>query len=229
MNKLAVLCLCGSALLAVPAPATADPSLRATPDHGLPGDDVTLRGRGWTNPFCENKVGLSFRQNGRKLKLGSATHGDGRFDFMTHYQEAEPGPARFVAVQTCAGNNKIRRAAHVNIGGDTSVRYRGQTEHGGRVSFTVVDGNEVTDFRFMNRCATDRERGSLVRGKMAIGDVSFSRHGGRFDIFGRFRPSGVVKGTARERLPDCDSEKMTWRAERVDSSSGSGGAIGPHD
>ena len=215
MKALAPACLCGLAGLALPAVAAADPFLRATPDHGLPGDDVTLRGRGWTTPFCENTVVLTFRQNGRKLKLGSAAHGDGRFNFMTHYQEAEPGPARFVAVQTCAGNNKIRRAAQVNIGGDTSVRYRGQTEHGGRVSFTVVDGNEVIDFRFMNRCASDRERGSLVPGSMAIGDVSFSRSGRRFSVFGRFRSSGVVKGTARERVSDCDSEKMTWRAERV--------------
>src|SRR5919107_324659 len=125
--------------------------------------------------------------------------------------EGEPGAARFVAVQPCAGDNKIRRAAHVTIGGDTSVRYRGQTEHGGRVSFVVVDGNEVTNFRFVNRCAEDRERGSLVPGVMPIGDVSFSRRGGRFRIFGRFRASGVVKGTAREQVAGCDSEKMTWR------------------
>ena len=216
MNELAVVGLCGAAILAFPAFAVADPSLRATPDHGLPGDDVTLRGRGWTTPFCENAIVLSFRQNGRKVRLGTARHGDGRFDFTTHYQQAEPGTARFVAVQTCAGGNKIRRKAHVNIGGDTSVRYRGQTEHGGRVSFSVFDGSVVRDFRFMNRCATDRQRGSLVPGKMAIGDVSFSRHGGRFDIFGRFRVNGVVKGTAREQIPGCDSEKMTWRAERVD-------------
>jgi hypothetical protein len=229
MTKLVAGCLGALACLALPAVASADPSLRALPDHGLPGDEVTLRGRGWTNPFCANKVALSFRQNGRKLKLSTATLGDGRFDFKTHYQQAEPGPARFVAVQTCAGDNKIRRSAHVNIGGDTSVRYRGQTEHGGRVSFTVVDGNEVTDFRFMNRCARDRERGSLVRGSMPIGDVSFSRQSRRFSIFGRFRPSGVVKGTAREQLSDCDSEKMTWRAERVDRSSGSDGATGPYD
>jgi hypothetical protein len=229
MDKLVVACLCGAAMLALPAFAAADPSLRATPDHGLPGDDVTLRGRGWTNPFCESKVTLSFRQDGRKIKLGTAQLGDGRFTFMSHYQQAQPGSARFVAVQPCAGDNKIRRAAHVNIGGDNSIKYRGQTEHGGRVAFTVIDGNEVKDFRFLNRCATDRDRGSLVPGKMAIGDVSFSRHGGRFDIFGRFRPSGVVKGTARERIPGCDSEKMTWRAERVDRSSGSNGSIGPYD
>ena len=216
MNAAAVcLAACAIALMA-PVAASADPSLRATPDHGEPGDDVTLRGRGWTAPFCETRIALSFRQDGRKIKLGSAQHGDGRFDFMTHYQQAEPGPARFVAVQTCAGNNKIRRAAHVNIGGDTSVRYRGQTEHGGRVSFVVVDGNEVTDFRFMNRCAEDRERGSLVPGAMPIGDVSFSRRGGRFRIFGRFGAEGVVKGRAREQIAGCDSEKMTWRAERVD-------------
>ena len=230
MNKRVVACICGSAVLALPAEAAADPSLRATPDHGLPGDDVTLRGRGWTNPFCEDKVALSFRQNGRKVKLGSARHGDGRFDFTTHYQQAEPGPARFVAVQSCAGDNRIRRSAHVNIGGDTSVRYRGQTEHGGRVSFTVVDGNEVIDFRFMNRCATVRRRGSLVPGSMPIGDVSFARRGQRFSIFGRFRRNGVVTGTAREQIgDDCDSEKMTWRAERVDGSGGSNGSFGPYD
>lgn len=216
MNKLVFACALAAATFAAPAVAAADPSLSASPATGEPGDDVTLHGRGWTNPFCENKVALSFRQNGRKVKLGSAVHGDGRFDFMTHYQQAEPGPARFVAVQTCAGDNKIRRAAYVTIGGDESVRYRGQTEHGGRVSFTVVDGNEVRNFRFMNRCATDRERGSLVPGTMPIGDVSFSRQGGRFKIFGRFRANGVVRGTAREQIAGCDSEKMTWRAERVD-------------
>jgi len=220
MNKLVFACLCGAAGLATPTAAAAGPSLSATPDAGVPGDDVTLHGRGWTNPFCENEIALSFRQTGNRTKLGTAHQGDGRFDFMTHYQQAEPGAARFVAVQPCAGDNKIKRSAYVTIGGDESVKYRGQTEHGGRVSFVVVDGNEVRKFRFMNRCATDRDRGSLVPGRMAIGDVSFSRHGGRFDIFGRFRPSGVVKGNAREQIAGCDSEKMTWRAERVDGSSG---------
>jgi hypothetical protein len=202
-------------VLTAPAVAVADPSLRASPDHGEPGDDVTLHGRSWNVAGCANKVTLSFRQNGTKLKLGSAVHGDGRFDFDTHYQQAEPGSARFVAVQTCE-DRLIRRAAHVTIGGDATVRYRGQTEHGGRVSFVVVDGNEVTEFRFMNRCATDRQRGSLVPGVMPIGDVSFARRGGRFRIFGRFRANGVVKGRAREQIMGCDSEKMTWRAERVD-------------
>jgi hypothetical protein len=220
MNALFFFCLCALAALAAPASASADPSLSATPNEGEPGDDVTLQGRGWTNPFCESRVGLSFRQNGRKVKLGSAVVGDGRFDFMTHYQQAQPGSARFVAVQPCAGDNRIRRSAFVTIGGSQTVRYRGQTEHGGRVSFVVVDGNEVRKFRFMNRCSTDRERGSLVPGPMPIGDVSFSRHGGRFDIFGRFRASGVVKGNAHEQIMGCDSEKMTWRAERADGSSG---------
>jgi hypothetical protein len=215
MNKLVIACLCGAAGLAVPATAAADPSLRASPDEGEPGDDVVLHGRGWiSGNGCESKVMLTFRQSGNKLKLGSAIHGDGRFDFHTHYQQAEPGAARFVAVQRCEGL-VYRRAAHVTIGGTHSVRYRGQTEHGGRVSFVVVDGNEVTRFRFMNRCSTDRERGSLVPGVMPIGDVSFSREGGRFRIFGRFRQSGVVKGRAREQIMGCDSEKMTWRAERV--------------
>ena len=241
MNKLLMACLCGAAGLVLPASAAADPVLLATPDAGNPGDDVTLHGRGWTNPFCEGKIALSFRQNGRKVKLGSAQLGDGRFTFMTHYQQAEPGSARFVAVQPCAGDNKIKRSAFVTIGGDETVKYRGQTEHGGRVSFVVVDGNEVRKFRFMNRCATDRDRGSLVPGRMPIGDVSFSRHGGRFNVFGRFRRNGVVKGNAREQIMGCDSEKMTWRAERVDppassdgsggtgGSGGSNGSTGPHD
>ena len=203
-------------VLTAPAVAAADPSLRATPSSGEPGDDVTLRGRGWiVGSGCENRITLSFRQGDRRLRLGTAAHGDGNFDFMTHYQQAEPGPARFVARQECV-NRVYRRAAYVTIGGDESVRYRGQTEHGGRVSFVVVDGNEVTDFRFMNRCSTDRRRGSLVPGVMPIGDVSFSRHGHRFSIFGRFRANGVVRGTARERISGCDSEQMTWRAERVD-------------
>ena len=229
MNRLVLACLCGVAGLICPAVAVADPSLRASPDQGEPGDDVTLHGRGWTNPFCESKITLSFRQNGRKLKLGTATSGGGRFDFMTHYQEAQPGSARFVAVQPCAGDNKIKRSAFVTIGGSETVRYRGQTEHGGKVTFKVVDGNEVREFRFMNRCATDRQRGSLVPGPMPIGDVSFSRSGHRFSIFGRFRPNGVVKGTARERVSDCDSEKMTWRAERVDQAGSTNGSTGPND
>jgi hypothetical protein len=216
MNKLVVTCLCGAAGLAVPATAGADPSLRATPDEGEPGDGVVLHGRGWiSGGGCANRITLSFRQDGSKLKLGSAVHGDGRFDFDTHYQQAEPGAARFVAVQQCESVT-YRRAAHVTIGGTRRVRYRGQTEHGGRVSFVVVDGNEVTEFRFLNRCSEDRERGSLVPGAMPIGDVSFSRRGGRFRIFGRFRANGVVTGRAREQVMGCDSERMTWRAERVD-------------
>ena len=219
MKRLGLACVVAAATFAAPAVAVADPSLRASPATGEPGDDVTLHGRGWTNPFCENNITLTFRQNGSKVKLGTAQQGDGRFDFMTHYQQAQPGSARFVAVQPCAGDNKIRRAAFVTIGGgsgDETVRYKGQTEHGGRVRFEVVDGNEVTNFRFMNRCATDRERGSLVLGVTPIGDVSFSRHGRRFDIFGRFRDNGVVKGNAHEQISGCDSGKMTWRAERVD-------------
>ena len=209
-------CVAACALaLAAPAIAVAEPSLRASPDQGEPGDEVILHGRGWiSGSGCASRIKLSFRQDGTRFKLGSAVHGDGRFDFHTHYQQASPGAARFVARQVC-DDRVYRRAAHVTVGGSKSVRYRGQTEHGGRVSFVVVDGNEVTRFRFMNRCSTDRERGSLVPGVMPIGDVSFSRRGGRFRIVGRFRPNGVVKGRARERVMGCDSEKMTWRAERV--------------
>jgi len=215
MKKPAVACLLAVAALAAPAAASADPSLRASPARGEPGDDVTLLGRGWiVGAGCENRVMLSFRQGDFRLRLGRAAHGDGRFEFDTHYQQAEPGSARFIAKQVCA-DRVYRRSAFVTIGGSDMVRYRGQTEHGGRVSFVVVDGNEVTRFRFMNRCATDRRRGSLVPGVMPIGDVTFRRRGGRFSIFGRFRQNGVVRGTAREQIAGCDSEKMTWRAERV--------------
>jgi hypothetical protein len=204
--------------LVAPATAAAQPTLRADPDQGEPGDEVALHGRGWVvGDGCSNSIILLFRQGTTRMKLGEAVHGDGRFLFNTHYQQAEPGTARFVAKQVCT-DRVIYRRAYVTIGraGDETVRYRGQTEHGGRVRFEVVDGNEVRNFRFMNRCATDRERGSLVPGTMPIGDISFSRHGGRFNIFGRFRANGVVKGNAREQISGCDSGKMTWRAERVD-------------
>ena len=228
MNALVLVCLCGMAMLVAPAAADADPSLRASPDTGEPGDDVVLHGRGWiSRSGCENRVRLSFRQGDRRLNLGSAVHGDGRFEFHTHYQQADPGGARFVATQVC-DDRRYRRAAFVTIGGSESVRYRGQTEHGGRVSFVVVDGNEVTRFRFVNRCSTERQQGSLVPGSMPIGDVTFARRGGRFQIFGRFRANGVVRGTAREQVTGCDSDSMTWRVERVRSSGLSGG-IAPHD
>jgi hypothetical protein len=211
--NIAVGCLAACALaLAAPALAAADSTLRADPDRGEPGDDVTLVGRGWLG--CSSKVFLSFKQDDRTMALGSALHGDGTFKFDTHYQQAAPGPARFVARQTC-GDRVYRRTAYVTVGGDDSVRYRGQTEHGGRVSFTVVDGNEVRRFRFMNRCSKDRTRGSLVPGSMAIGDVSFSRRGHQFTIFGRFRANGRVSGRARQKTSDCDSGTMTWTARRV--------------
>jgi hypothetical protein len=161
-------------------------------------------------------VVLYFRQGDRRLKLGSAVHGDGRFIFNTHYQQAEPGSARFVARQDC-GSRVYRRSAHVTIGGgDESVVYRGETEHGGRLSFTVVDGNEVRNFRFVNRCSTDRRRGSRVPGRMAIGDISFSRRGREFKIFGRFRTGGRATGTARQVTGGCDSGKMKWTVRRAD-------------
>ena len=216
MSKPALACLSATAIsLVVPALASADPSLRANPASGEVGDKVALIGRGWiVGSGCPNKVILYFQQGDRRMKLGTATHGSGSFRFDTHYQQATPGPARFVARQVC-DDGTYRRSAFVNVGGDESVRYRGQTEHGGRVSFVVIDGNEVRNFRFMNRCSTDRRRGSAVPGGMAIGDVSFARRGRRFTIFGRFRPNSVVRGTARERVGGCDSGAMTWRVERV--------------
>ena len=218
MPKLALVSLViATFALAAPSAAAADPSLRANPSHGEPGDDVTLRGRGWTvGDGCANRIVLLFKQGDTRMKLGQAAHGGGSFSFETHFQPADPGPARFIAKQDC-GTVVNRRVAHVTIGQGQAeaVRYRGQTEHGGRVRFTVIDGDVVTDFRFMNRCSTDRRRGSLVPGSMAIGDVSFSRRGGRFRIRGRFGASGMVKGRARELVGGCDSAKMTWRARRV--------------
>lgn len=206
-------CLSAAALaLAAPAAAAADPSLRASPSSGEVGDDVTLYGRGWN--ACAAKVAISFRQGDRRIRLSSAAHGDGRFAFRTHYQQAEPGSARFVGRQVCS-DRVYRRSAYVTVGGDETVAYRGQTEHGGRVSFIVVDGNEVQRFRFMNRCSTDRRRGSRVPGPMPIGDISFSRRGREFTIFGRFRSGGLVTGSARQQAGACDSGKMTWSARRV--------------
>lgn len=216
MEKLGTACLAALCLTAAPpGAAAADPSIRANPANGDVGDKVTLIGRGWVvGSGCPNKVILYFQQGDRRMKLGTAVHGSGSFEFHTRYQQAAPGPARFVARQVC-DDRVYRRAAYVTIGGDESVRYRGETEHGGRVSFVVVDGNDVRDFRFMNRCSTDRRRGSRVPGSMAIGDVSFSRSGHRFTIFGRFKPNGVVTGRAREREGGCDSGTMTWRVERA--------------
>jgi hypothetical protein len=220
--NVAVLSLSACALaLAAPAAAAADPSLRASPDSGKVGDDVTLKGRGWiVGTGCSSRVVLYFKQGSRSLKLGSAVHGDGSFDFHTHYQQAERGPARFVARQMCT-DGVYRRTAYVTVGRrrtpvDETVSYRGQTEHGGRVSFVVVDGNEVRRFRFMNRCSSDRRLGSRVPGGMPIGDVSFSRRGREFTIFGRFRSGGLVTGRARQRAGACDSGTMTWTAHRAD-------------
>ncbi len=215
--NLAATCLAACGLvLAGPAVAVAEPSLRASPSAGEVGDDVTLHGRGWVvGGGCSNRIVLSFRQGSRRMRLGQALHGDGAFAFHTHYQRAEPGPARFVARQTCA-DRVYSRYAPVTVGPRyEAVPYRGQTEHGGRVSFVVVDGNEVRRFRFMNRCSTDRRFGSRVPGAMPIGDVSFSRRGREFTIFGRFGARGGVSGTARQRNDGCDSGRMRWMARRV--------------
>ena len=216
MNVAAGCCTTVALALVAPGIAAADPSLRASPSSGEVGDDVTLHGRGWiVGSGCASRVALYFEQGRRRMKLGTAVHGGGSFSFRTHYQEAAPGQARFVARQAC-DRRVYRRTAWVTVGGDESVGYRGQTEHGGRVSFVVIDGNEVRDFRFLNRCSTDRRRGSGVPGSMAIGDVSFSRLGHRFTVFGRFRAGGRVTGRARQRGGGCDSGLMTWTARRTD-------------
>ena len=62
MKKLGVGCALAVTTFAAPAVAVADPSLRASPDAGKPGDDVTLHGRSWTNPYCESNVTLTFRR-----------------------------------------------------------------------------------------------------------------------------------------------------------------------
>ena len=215
--KVAVGLAATAVVLLAPAFASASPSLRANPDHGMPGDDVALQGRGWiVGGGCSARVVLFFKQGDRRLKLGSAVHGDGRFTFNTHYQQAERGTARFIAKQTCSDGTIVRRA-YVTIGNaDETVLYKGQTEHGGRVSFEVVDGNEVKNFRFMNRCSKDRQRGSRVPGGMPIGDISFSRRGREFTIFGRFRTGGLANGSARQQVTGCDSGKMRWSARRAD-------------
>jgi hypothetical protein len=202
--------------LAAPAVSLAGPSLRASPNSGEVGDRVTLYGRGWLGGRgCTDRVTLSFEQGGRAMRLGTAVHGGGSFSFSTHYQEAAPGRAEFVARQRCDGRTR-RRAAEVSVGEDETVTYRGQTEHGGRVSFVVVDGNDVRRFRFVNRCSQDRRRGSLVPGVMPIGDVSFSRRGREFTIFGRFRADGVARGRARQLTASCDSGATRWTARRTD-------------
>jgi hypothetical protein len=213
-------CLAAAALaLVAPAAAVADPSLRASPDSGEVGDDVALKGRGWfVGGGCASRVVLYFKQGDRSMRLGRAVHGDGAFTFHTHYQQARSGPARFVARQTC-DDRVYRRSAEVTVGrradGDDTVAYRGQTEHGGRVTFVVVDGNEVRRFRFLNRCSVDRRLGSRVPGGMPIGDISFSRRGREFTIFGRFRSGGLVNGSTRQQTDGCDSGRMTWSARRV--------------
>ena len=145
---------------------------------------------------------------------------------MTHYQQAQPGSARFVAVQPCAGDNKIRRAAFVTIGGsdDESVRYRGQTEHGGRVSFKVVDGNEVQELplheplRHRPRARQPGAGRDADRRRLVLAPRRAVRRSSAASA-----TNGVVKGTAREQISGCDSEKMTWRAERRRQLNG------PHD
>jgi hypothetical protein len=224
-----------AAALALAATASVDAATNAgiavSPKAGKPGDRVTLEGYGWSGEAgCANTVVLWFKQGDRSLRLGEATLGPdqrpdgvgptGRgFVFRTHIQGfATPGRAYFVGRQSCE-TGALRRSVAVTVRGepgDETVRYRGKTRRGGRVSFVVVDGNEVRKFRFVNRCPADSDRGTLVPGPMRIGDVSFSRRGRQFTIFGRFYAGGVVKGHARNRTGDCDSGKLRWTAHRVD-------------
>jgi hypothetical protein len=218
MNRFALALAAGAALLlAPPASAGISPVLTASPDRGDPGADVTLFGEGWVG--CSERVSLYFNQSGRGIKLGTAIHGDGSFSFRTHIQGwAVPGPAEFVGRQVCP-NGVYRRVANVTVNGeatdDETVRYVGETEKGGRVSFKVIDGTEVQNFRFANKCRPNARYGSRVPGAMRIGDVSFSRDGREFRIFGRFYAGGLVKGRARQFRGRCDSGRLKWEAERV--------------
>jgi hypothetical protein len=217
MNRLVVPLAAAAAIaLASPAYAGISPSLQASPDSGKPGADVTLFGQGWVG--CSEPVSLYFNQAGRGIKLGTAIHGNGAFSFNTHIQGwAQPGAAQFVGRQVCP-TGVYRRVATVRVKGqvaDGPVRYVGETEKHGRVSFKVVDGNEVRNFRFVNRCPADSNLGTRVPGGMRIGDVSFSRNGRQFRIFGRFYAGGLVKGRARDITGDCDSGRLHWTAHRV--------------
>ena len=206
-------------LLAFPASAgfTPDPELISSPTSGKPGAKVTLSGQGWTG--CSAKVALYFRQGDRRLKLGDAVHGNGAFSFSTHIQGfAEPGPARFSGRQKCgtevyAARADVRVKGETTGDGDETVRYIGSSR-AGRVSFQVVDGTEVRRFRFVNKCPADSKYGTLVPGAMRIGDISFSRRGQQFKIFGRFYADGTVRGRARNITGNCDSGRLNWTAVR---------------
>lgn len=217
MNRLALLCVAATALVfASPASAGVSPTLQASPSSGKPGAKVTLFGQGWI--ACSERVSLYFNQGQQGIKLGTAIHGDGAFSFSTHIQGwAQPGTATFVGRQVCP-TGVYRRATTVTVTGevvDETIRYVGETEKGGRMSFRVVDGTKVENFRFQNKCQPGATYGSRVPGAMRIGDVSFSRNGREFRIFGRFYAGGVVKGRARKIGRNCDSGKLRWTANRV--------------
>lgn len=220
IKRATVLATAAAIVCAAPASAGVSPSLQASPQRAKPRADITLTGENWiVAAGCPNRVDLYFKQGGRSFKLGTAIHGNGAFAFHTHIQGwAVPGPAEFVGRQVCS-NGVYRRVAPVTVKGprpdDESVRYIGETEKGGRVSFKVVDGTEVRNFRFVNRCPSDSKYGNRVPGAMRIGDISFSRRGPQFTIFGRFYAGGLVKGHARNRTGDCDSGKLKYTANRV--------------
>ena len=216
MNRLLLGAAVAALALVAPASAGITPTLTVAPASGKPGAEVTVSGTGWVG--CGERVSLYFKQNGRGMKLGTAIHGDGAFSFTTHIQGwATPGPAQFAGRQVCP-SGVFRRTATVQVkgesGGDGVVRYIGETEKGGRVSFRVTDGTHVRRFRFVNRCGADKRRGTRVPGPMRIGDVSFSRDGRQFKVFGRFFAGGEVRGRARNRTGDCDSGRLKWTARR---------------
>jgi hypothetical protein len=216
MNRTLLGVAAAALTLVAPASAGFSPTLTTTPKSGKPGADITLTGTGWV--ACGERISLYFNQSGNGLKLGTALHGNGAFSFSTHIQGwATPGPAHFVARQVCP-SGVYRRTATVQVKGESGddgvVRYIGETEKGGRVSFRVTDGTHVRRFRFVNRCGADSRLGTRVPGPMRIGDVSFSRDGRQFRIFGRFYAGGEVRGRARNVTGDCDSGRLKWTAMR---------------
>jgi hypothetical protein len=96
-------------------------------------------------------------------------------------------------------------------------RFQGSSKDG-NVQFRISNnGKYVKKFRFVNRCPSDKETGTLVNGRMRIyhgktGILKFKRTQGQFTIHGRFVSSNKAKGTAQNDTGDCHSGKLRWVA-----------------
>jgi hypothetical protein len=92
--------------------------------------------------------------------------------------------------------------------------YKGSSQDG-RMSFSISkDGRSITNFRFVNACPADSNKGTLVNGRMSIKGNHFDRGYGQFRIHGHFTSDGA-RGTAQNDTGDCHSGKLTWHAEPV--------------